>query len=70
MLRYSRPTRELDPVERLLAAVIKAAIRDAQQERDKRLREEAAQWLWDVASGVAEKAPMPPSSKVYLLGHI
>jgi hypothetical protein len=63
-LRYARPTRELDPAERLLAGIVRLAIRDAQQEKDRRLREEAATFLWDVAPGVAASARLPRLEKV------
>lgn len=59
MLRYCQPTRDLDPVEMLLAAVVKRAIRDAQQGCNEGLREEALCWLWTVVPVVARMVELP-----------
>jgi hypothetical protein len=62
--------RDLDPAERLLAGIVRLAIRDAQQERDRRLKDEAREFLWTVAPGIAERAGVAPeksSSQVDLV---
>jgi hypothetical protein len=46
---------ELQPEELLLAALVRRAIKDAQGKQE-RVREEAAQWLWDHAPAIAERA--------------
>jgi hypothetical protein len=42
-------TQDLTPEERVLVALVRLAIRDAQQCKNERLREEATRWLWWVA---------------------
>jgi hypothetical protein len=59
MLRYARPTRDLDPHERFLAGIVRLAVRDAQEGRNEILRQEALRWLWNVAPTVAERAQLP-----------
>lgn len=58
-MRYSCPTPELSPEEVLLAAIVRRAIKDAQQHKDARLRDEAAAFLWMVAPCVAERVDLP-----------
>lgn len=45
-------SRELDPEERLLVAIVRLAIKDAQQDQNVRQRYEARKWLSSVAPRV------------------
>lgn len=47
---------ELIPEERLLAAAIRLAIKDATKHKSEHIRAEAWRWLWMVAPRVAERA--------------
>jgi hypothetical protein len=47
---------ELMPEELLLAAMVRLAIRDATQCKNKRLQADALRWLWWVTPGIAERA--------------
>jgi hypothetical protein len=49
---------ELMPEELLLAALVRRAIKDAQDGKE-RVREEARTWLWEHAPGIAERAELP-----------
>lgn len=55
-LHYSHATRELDPAERLFAAVLKRAYRDVVYVSDEKLTADARRFLQDVAPGVARRA--------------
>ena len=57
LARYSRP-RDLCPDELLLIALIRRALKDAQDSNPK-LRDEATQWLWWFAPTVAQRAGAP-----------
>lgn len=54
-----QPTLELTPEERLLAATIKLAIRDAKAAKSDHTRNEAREFLWTVAPTVAKLAEVP-----------
>ena len=47
---------ELTPEERLFAAMLRNAIRDATHHTNAKVRAEAARWLWTVAPTIAERA--------------
>jgi hypothetical protein len=42
-----------------LAQLVKLTIRDACQDKDARLREEAARWLWWWSPAIARRAELP-----------
>lgn len=48
-----------EPELRLLAALVRCAIRDAKQRREERLRREASRWLWTHAPAMAKRAGVP-----------
>jgi hypothetical protein len=58
LLRTHYEGAPLEPEELLLAALVRQAIRDAMQTENVWLRDEALQWLWWVAPGIAERAEM------------
>lgn len=50
---------ELEPAERLLAAVIRTALKDARQDKNLHQRNEALRFLWSVAPIVAKRMGLP-----------
>lgn len=60
MLRLAQDTPPLDSHERLFAAALKLAIKDATRHKQEHTRYEAAQWLWTIAPTVAQRAGVPP----------
>jgi hypothetical protein len=59
--------RDLDPAEMLLAGVVRLAIRDAQQTKNARLREDARRWLWWWSPAIAKRAELPRATTVAML---
>lgn len=50
---------ELTPEERLFAAMLRNAIRDATRHTNEHVRAEAARWLWSVAPTIAQRVGLP-----------
>jgi hypothetical protein len=63
-------TLELTPEERLFAAVIRAAIKDALSAKQPQVRYEAIVFLWMVCPCVAERAKLPTSAKSEVLNNM
>lgn len=63
MLRYSQFQPDLTPAERLFAAILKRAVRDARN-KDQRYKQSAIEFLWRVAPSVAKKAGVPAVNEV------
>ena len=59
--------RDLDPAELLLVGIVKMAVRDANQDKDPRLKCEAMRWLWVTAPKVAQMAELPRVDMVKLV---
>lgn len=58
-MKVSRVECSLLPEERLLAAAIRTAIRDATRAKETKVRTEAAAFVWTVSPTIAERACVP-----------